>query len=74
MLERGGEEGVQEIGAQKIHPDKLRNVSDAARAEAQELFRAVSTAYEVLRDDLKRAEYDAKLQLNGAKKDDVLVT
>lgn len=59
--------------ALKNHPDKLRNVSDAARAEAQELFRAVSTAYEVLRDDLKRAEYDAKLELNGAKKDDVLV-
>ena len=36
------------------------DVSDAARAEARELFRAVSTAYEVLRDDLKRAEYDAK--------------
>ncbi len=54
--------------ALKNHPDKLRNVSDAARAEAQELFRAVSTAYEVLRDDLKRAEYDAKLELNGAKR------
>jgi molecular chaperone DnaJ len=59
--------------ALKNHPDKLRNVSDAARAEAQERFRAVSTAYEVLRDALKRAEYDAKLELNGAKKDDVLV-
>jgi len=53
------------------HPDKVRDAS--AKPEAERLFRQIVTAYEVLSDDVKRAEYDRRARLNGADVDDVLV-
>ena len=55
----------------KCHPDKVRDA--AAKPEAERLFRLIVTAYEVLSDDVKRAEYDKRAKLNGADVDDVLV-
>ena len=55
----------------KCHPDKVRDA--AAKPEAERLFRLIVTAYEVLSDDVKRAEYDKRARLNGADVDDVLV-
>ena len=64
------------ILALKLHPDKLArqtNLSDDERAKASQTFQRVALAYEILSDDIKRTEYDARCELNGAKKDDVLV-
>ena len=64
------------ILALKLHPDKLArqtNLSADERAKASETFQRVALAYEILSDDIKRTEYDARCELNGAKKDDVLV-
>ena len=55
----------------RCHPDKVRDA--AAKPEAERLFRLIVTAYEVLSDDVKRAEYDKRARLNGADVDDVLV-
>ena len=55
----------------KCHPDKVRD--RAAKAEAEKRFQAIVTAYEVLSDTVKRAEYDKRMRLNGAASDDVLV-
>ena len=55
----------------KCHPDKVRDA--AAKPEAERLFRLIVTAYEVLSDDVRRAEYDKRTRLNGADVDDVLV-
>ena len=55
----------------KCHPDKVRDA--AAKPEAERLFRLIVTAYEVLSDDVRRAEYDKRARLNGADVDDVLV-
>lgn len=55
----------------KCHPDKVLDA--AAKPEAERLFRLIVTAYEVLSDDVKRAEYDKRFRLNGADVDDVLV-
>lgn len=55
----------------KCHPDKVRD--EAAKTEAEKRFQAIVTAYEVLSDTVKRAEYDKRMRLNGAASDDVLV-
>ena len=55
----------------RCHPDKVRDA--AAKPEAERLFRLIVTAYEVLSDDVRRAEYDKRTRLNGADVDDVLV-
>ena len=55
----------------KCHPDKVRD--EAAKPEAEKRFQAIVTAYEVLSDTVKRAEYDKRMRLNGAASDDVLV-
>lgn len=46
--------------AKEHHPDKLRskNLSDQERAKADELFRSINEAKEVLLDSEKRAAYD----------------
>lgn len=60
--------------ALKYHPDKVARLSsEDERAAATDAFSAVASAYETLSDETKRREYDAKCELNGAKKDDVLV-
>ena len=52
----------------KCHPDKVRD--EAAKPEAEKRFQAIVTAYEVLSDTVKRAEYDKRMRLNGAASDD----
>jgi len=60
--------------ALKYHPDKVARLSsEDERAAAADAFSAIASAYETLSDETKRREYDAKCELNGAKKDDVLV-
>ncbi|CAE6971915.1 l(2)tid [Symbiodinium sp. CCMP2456] len=52
-----------------IHPDKVQQLhSDDPdlRVQAENAFKVVSAAYEVLGDDRLRAEYDRKLRLTGA--------
>jgi len=44
--------------AVKYHPDKHSQAADAERAAAEQKFKDVSEAYEVLSDDQKRAAYD----------------
>lgn len=40
------------------HPDKQQGKSDAEKKEAEEKFKEIAEAYNVLSDDKKRAEYD----------------
>lgn len=47
--------------AMQYHPD--RNPGDV---EAEELFKAIQHAYDVLSDPVKRAEYDTTGEVNGA--------
>ncbi|CAJ1412902.1 unnamed protein product [Effrenium voratum] len=50
-----------------IHPDKVGHLNDPdLRQQAENAFKVVSSAYEILSDDPKRAEYDRKLRLTGA--------
>ena len=44
--------------AVKLHPDKQQGKTDKEKAEAEEKFKEVSEAYEVLSDEKKRQEYD----------------
>ena len=44
--------------ARKWHPDKFTGKSETERAEAEEKFKKIAAAYEVLSDEQKRAEYD----------------
>ena len=44
--------------ALKLHPDKQQGKSDKERSEAEEKFKEVSEAYDVLSDQQKRQEYD----------------
>ncbi|KFD67771.1 hypothetical protein M514_07511 [Trichuris suis] len=45
--------------ARKYHPDKQRD--EESKAQAQELFRLVATAYETLKDEESRKNYDYML-------------
>ncbi|CDW53552.1 thiosulfate sulfurtransferase [Trichuris trichiura] len=45
--------------ARKYHPDKQKD--EESKAEAQELFRLVATAYETLKDEESRKNYDYML-------------
>jgi len=40
------------------HPDRLQGKSDEERKRSEEFFKDASEAYEVLKDEKKRAEYD----------------
>ena len=42
----------------KYHPDKQNGKSDAEKKEAEEKFKEISEAYEILSDKDKRAQYD----------------
>ena len=46
--------------AKKYHPDVYANKSDAEKKEAEEKFKEINHAYEVLSDDQKRAAYDER--------------
>lgn len=41
-----------------LHPDRQHGKSDAEKKEAEEKFKEVAEAYEVLSDDTKRSQYD----------------
>ncbi|XP_036317981.1 dnaJ homolog subfamily C member 25 homolog [Rhagoletis pomonella] len=45
--------------ARKHHPDMHRGAE--AKAEAEEMFKSIATAYEILRDDESRRDYDYML-------------
>ncbi|CAK9017686.1 DnaJ homolog subfamily C member 1 (DnaJ protein homolog MTJ1) [Durusdinium trenchii] len=50
-----------------IHPDKVGHFDDFdLQKQAENAFKVVSSAYEILNDDKRRAEYDRKLRLTGA--------
>lgn len=51
--------------AKKYHPDVYASASDAERKEAEEKFKEINHAYEVLSDDQKRAAYDTYGDENG---------
>jgi len=62
--------------AMKLHPDKRQrkdSETKETKAKANDAFAAAALAHEILSDDARRAEYDAKNEFNGAKKDDVLL-
>ncbi|MFR3299278.1 MAG: DnaJ domain-containing protein, partial [Fusobacterium sp.] len=44
--------------AMKYHPDKFSNASEKEKKEAEEKFKEVNEAYQVLSDPDKRAKYD----------------
>ena len=44
--------------AMKYHPDKFSNASDKEKKEAEEKFKEVNEAYQVISDKEKRAQYD----------------
>ena len=44
--------------AMKYHPDRIKGDSDAAKAEAEEKFKEISQANEILSDTEKRRNYD----------------
>lgn len=50
-----------------IHPDKVGHLQDPdLQKQAENAFKVVSSAYEILNDDKSRGEYDRKLRLTGA--------
>jgi molecular chaperone DnaJ len=44
--------------AKKYHPDRYINVSLKEKAKAEEMFKNINSAHEILIDDDKREEYD----------------
>lgn len=44
--------------AMKYHPDRLANASDKEKKEAEEKFKKISEAYDVLSDPQKKSNYD----------------
>ena len=44
--------------AMKYHPDKFSNASEKEKKEAEEKFKEVNEAYQVISDKEKRAQYD----------------
>ena len=44
--------------AMKYHPDKFANSSDAEKKDAEEKFKEINEAYEILSDAQKKAAYD----------------
>lgn len=51
--------------AKKYHPDLYTTKSDAEKKEAEEKFKEINHAYEVLSDEQKRAAYDQYGDENG---------
>lgn len=44
--------------AMKYHPDKFSGASDAEKKEAEDKFKEINEAYQVLSDENKKAQYD----------------
>ncbi len=51
--------------AMKYHPDRYATASEAEKKEAEEKFKEINHAYDVLSDDQKRAAYDRFGDENG---------
>ena len=51
--------------ALKYHPDRYATATDAEKKEAEEKFKEINHAYEVLSDKTKRGNYDAYGDENG---------
>lgn len=45
-------------GALKFHPDKFANKSESEKKEAEEKFKEINEAYQILSDPQKKANYD----------------
>ena len=44
--------------AMKYHPDRFANASDAEKKDAEEKFKEINEAYQVLSDTQKKQQYD----------------
>ncbi|MGL5052955.1 MAG: DnaJ domain-containing protein, partial [Cetobacterium sp.] len=44
--------------AMKYHPDKFSGASDSEKTVAEDRFKEINEAYQVLSDENKRAQYD----------------
>ena len=44
--------------AMKYHPDKFANATDAEKKDAEEKFKEINEAYQVLSDNEKKQQYD----------------
>ena len=47
--------------AMKYHPDKFSNASEKEKKEAEEKFKEVNEAYQVLSDEQKKAQYSRNI-------------
>jgi hypothetical protein len=54
--------------ALKFHPDKNKKYSEEVIKEAKKAFQFINNAYSVLEDDVKRKEYNTKLDAEEANK------
>jgi molecular chaperone DnaJ len=59
--------------ALETHPDKVSNGTDGEKAAARARFDAAQRAYETLRDDARRMAYDSEMEVNGGRRDDVMM-
>ena len=62
--------------ALRSHPDRIArdgSLSEREKALKRDAFERAQRAHETLVDDVARARYDARCELNGSKRDDVLV-
>jgi len=54
--------------ARQLHPDRLLNAPEPAKAKAVQIYKRVSEAYQTLRDPDLRKVYDRSLVRRGAKR------
>ena len=54
--------------AVQFHPDKTPGVNKAVQGLIEDKFKEVQEAYDALKDQAKRAEYDATLAMLGSEK------
>lgn len=51
--------------AKQYHPDKYMNESESKRKEVEKKFMEINEAYTILSDDMKRKEYDKKIEMRN---------
>jgi DnaJ-class molecular chaperone len=54
-----------------LHPDRMTGIPEPARQQAEQEFAKVNYAYDVLKDPIKRQEYDAEWLKRTSKWDDI---
>ena len=61
-VDKGASEGdikkAYRKAAMKYHPDKFANASDAEKKDAEEKFKEINEAYQILSDPQKKQQYD----------------